>query len=64
MTDSGWEPEPAQLRDGEERDDTAHAQATIEQLKVVEESPYVDRENQERARQRRLELEEEIDDED
>lgn len=64
MTDAGWEPEPTELRDEEDRDDTAHAQATIEQLKVVEESEYDDRENQERARQRRLELEEEIDDED
>lgn len=64
MTDEGWEPEPAKLRDGEVSDEGAHAKATIEQLKAVEESEYVDREKKEQARQRRLELEEELEDSD
>ena len=39
MSDTTWDPEPAQLRDGEPRGESSHAQRNLEQLKKSEQFP-------------------------
>jgi len=52
------------LREGETRDDTAHARGTIAQLREIEHSEHVGPERQADAAERRRELEAQLEDDD
>lgn len=54
-TEDEWNPEPAQLREGETRDISSHAQRNIEQLRMAEEEGDIDEEAFEEAKERIIE---------